>query len=565
MNVAFITPAPWLKRLPIYRAWSHLYGTRDAITGPLILAGIVKRAGHTVEAYEELRGDVDYDRLCAWADVVSIYTMTSLAPRAYDIADFIHRNGHARVIIGGMHASSVPEEALGHADQVMVGEGENTILDVVEGRRTEKIVYCDPVTDLDAVPWPDYSVLKTPVEAADIMTTRGCPFSCSFCTTSRSFSPYRERSVESVIAEIRHYKDLGFRYINFEDDNFTANKKRAKEICRRIIDENLQSKETFFFGRTDMANDPELLDLLAAANLNWVLIGIESINQAALDEIDKRQNYEDIRRAGIACQKHGIQLIASIVLGIDTDGPKDIARAAKFAKEIGATKLQPAILTPYPGTPVYDQFLEEGRMIFDDERGWEAFDMTSATFQPKKMSPWDLQMEFFRCAFDFYDLSGAITTTLRNGFSDGFSRFMLGVAARGGWLGEQIAANFVKDNIYYKIRHTPWKYATDNGLPEGSTSLYEDKPFCFGPTGVKEREIEESFAEPSDRTEEPCTSLRDRVLQSVRVTEKIAGDGVLKAKRAVEEGLAVVGEAVVGSTIVLAACAKGIENSLARV
>lgn len=348
MRVVFITPASTLRRSPVYRWGSSLYGTRDAITGPLILAGIVRRAGHEVEVYEELRGTVDYERLYGWADVACLYTMTSNAPRAYDIADRFHAQGHARVLIGGLHASALPEEALAHADQVLVGEGEHTILDVVEGRRTEPVVECAPVLDLDAVPWPDYSVLKTPCDAADVMTSRGCPFRCAFCTTTRMFHPYRKRSVDSVIAEIRHYKAMGFEYMNFEDDNFTADKGRAKEICRRIVAEHLQFRETFFFGRTDMAKDPELLDLLAAANLNWVLIGIESLNQASLDEVDKHQSVEDIRRAGAACRDHGIQLIASIVLGIDTDTHKDIMRSVEFAREIGASKLQPAILTPVP-------------------------------------------------------------------------------------------------------------------------------------------------------------------------------------------------------------------------
>ncbi|MDP9860254.1 hypothetical protein J2S71_001950 [Olsenella profusa DSM 13989] len=123
MRVVFITPASTLRRSPVYRWGSSLYGTRDAITGPLILAGIVRRAGHEVEVYEELRGTVDYERLYGWADVACLYTMTSNAPRAYDIADRFHAQGHARVLIGGLHASALPEEALAHADQVLVGEG----------------------------------------------------------------------------------------------------------------------------------------------------------------------------------------------------------------------------------------------------------------------------------------------------------------------------------------------------------------------------------------------------------------------------------------------------------
>ena len=465
MNVTFITPAASLRRLDAYRVGAHLYGTRDSITGPLILAGIVNRAGHDVEAYEELNGDIDYDRLLERTDVLCLYTMTSCAPRAYDIADLFHEKGHARVLIGGIHASALPEEALRHADQVLVGEGENTILDVVEGRRTEPIVQCDPVIDLDAVPWPDYSVLRTPVEAADIMTSRGCPFRCTFCTTSRMFAPYRKRSVDSVIAEIRHYKEMGFQYMNFEDDNFTADKERAKEICRRIIAENLQFKDTFYFGRTDMAKDPELLDLLAAANLNWVLIGIESLNQDALDEIDKRQSVEDIRRAGIACKEHGIQLIASIVLGIDEDGPEDIKRAVEFAKSIDASKLQPAILTPFPGTPVYEQFVREGRMIASGERDWDQFDMMNVTFQPKKMSPWELEMEFYRCACSFYDRKSTIRMSRLFGLDYGLKRYGLALCARIGRWAVWTAGTFVKDSSSYRLKHEPWMFAGGEAGP----------------------------------------------------------------------------------------------------
>ncbi|MGI6229377.1 MAG: B12-binding domain-containing radical SAM protein [Tractidigestivibacter sp.] len=461
MFVTFITPAAWLRRLKVYQYGAQVYGTPDSITGPLILAGIVKRAGHHVEAYEELNGSFDYDRLLEKTDVLCLYTMTSNAPRAYELADLFHEKGHARVLIGGMHASAVPEEALAHADQVMVGEGENTILDVVEGRLTDPIVKCRPVCDLDSVPWPDYSVLKTPVKAANIMTSRGCPYRCSFCTTSRMFAPYRRRSVDSVIAEIKHYHRMGFEYMNFEDDNFTADKERAKEICRRIIDENLQFKETFFFGRTDMANDPELLDLLAKAHLNWVLIGIESLNQESLDTIDKHQSVEDIRRAGEACREHGIQLIASIVLGIDTDTHEDIMRAVQFAKDIDASKLQPAVLTPFPGTPVYEQYEREGRMLNEKEEDWEVFDMMNATFQPKHMSPWDLEMTFFDAANKFYDRKSAFRMGKLFGWRFGVTRYVLGILARLGRAATWEAGVLAPSSWYGKLRNAKWMFGDE--------------------------------------------------------------------------------------------------------
>lgn len=133
-------------------------------------------------------------------------------------------------------------------------------------------------------------------------------------------------------------------------------KKRAKEICRRMINENLVFKETFFFGRTDMANDEEMLNLLEKAHLTRVLIGIESLNQESLDIINKHQSIEDIKKCAEALSRHKIRLIASIVLGIDTDTREDIRRSVNFAKEINAYQLQPAILTPFPGTDVYEQY-----------------------------------------------------------------------------------------------------------------------------------------------------------------------------------------------------------------
>lgn len=303
MRIVFIVPASDVRRLQAYRMAGKLYGHPNSVTGPLILGGILKRAGHRVEVYEELNGKVNIKKVTRDADVVCISIMTANAVRGYEIADLVHADTGARVLIGGMHATAEPDEAAAHADTVITGEGEKVILDVVEGRLTGRIVVSPACTDPDEAPFPDYSILKTPCEAANVLTTRGCPFRCSFCTTSRMFAPYRKRSIENVMDEIRMYKDMGFNYMNFEDDNFTADKERAKEICRRMIQDGLTFKETFFFGRTDMANDEELLSLLARAHLTRVLIGIESLNQKSLDSINKRQDIEDIRRAGEACRR----------------------------------------------------------------------------------------------------------------------------------------------------------------------------------------------------------------------------------------------------------------------
>ena len=450
MKVVFIVPTTGLRRIPFYRWGGKIYGQSNSITGPLILGGILKRAGHQVEAYEELNAGVNYKKLLKDTDVFCISCMTSNAPRGYELADRIHRESGARVIMGGMHPTWMPEEAAQHADQVIVGEGEKVILDVVEGRRKEKIVQGIPMTNLDEVPFPDYSILKTPCEAANVISTRGCPFRCTFCTTSRMFAPYRQRSIDNVIAEIRMYKNMGFKYMNFEDDNFTADKERAKEICRRMIREGLTFKETFFFGRTDLADDEELLQLLHDAHLTRVLIGIESLNQAALNSIHKGQNIENIRRAGAACEKYHIRVIASIVLGLDEDTKEDMDRSVAFAKSIHAYQLQPAILTPYPGTPVYEKFKKENRMITEK---WERFDMMNVTFLPKNMPPWELQEEFYHADKMFYQFSDAKVIGKLFGKEYGRRRWGLALMAKLGVWGAHVASRIGKGSVYYDLRH----------------------------------------------------------------------------------------------------------------
>ncbi len=449
MKVVFITPASDICRTFPYRIGSKIYGQRNSITGPLILGRILSEAGHDVSVYEELYADIDYSKIMD-ADVYCIYTMTSNAPRAYLIADKLHAKTNARVIIGGMHATAMPEEAALHADQVVTGEGETVILDVIEGKITDKIVHASYLKNLDDAPFPDYSLLRTPCSCANVMTTRGCPFSCSFCTTSLTFRPYRERSIDSVMEELRYYKDIGFKYVNFQDDNFTANKKRAKEICRRMIEEDLVFKETFFFGRTDIANDEELLAVLQKAHFTRVLIGIESLNQKSLDTINKHQTVSDIEKCADALSRHKIKIIASLVLGIDDDSKEDIERGVNFAKEINAYQLQPAILTPFPKTAVYEQYERENRMLTKD---WSLFNMAYVTFMPKKMTPWELQKQLIMAAQRFYSFRPSFK--IWKIFGAGFGIRRLGI-----WLivkivvpGIYFIASFIKSTYIYQLKH----------------------------------------------------------------------------------------------------------------
>ena len=172
------------------------------LLGPVYLGTILRNRGHEVEIYNENIHAPDYARLKA--DLIGISILTPTAKRGYEIAK---RFPKEKVIIGGVHASLLPNEALEYARQVVVGEAEEAIVDVVEGRRRESAVQGRPVEDLDALPLPDFSLIKgyrLPPLIMPISTSRGCPFNCSFCSVTKMFGrEYRFRSAESIINEMK--------------------------------------------------------------------------------------------------------------------------------------------------------------------------------------------------------------------------------------------------------------------------------------------------------------------------------------------------------------------------
>ena len=186
------------------------------------------------------------------------------------------------------------------------------------------------------------------------------------------------------------------------------------------------------------------------------MIGIESLNQNALDEIHKGQNIEDIRKAGAACEKYKIRMIASIVLGLDEDTKKDMDRSVAFAKSIHAYQLQPAILTPFPGTPVYDQFCQDHRMITSD---WSRFDMMNVTFLPKHMSPWELQETFYEASKYFYDFKSVkdIRQIFGAEYASAGSDWQSGTT---GCLWRTCGFKVDQGSVYYDLRHYSSKEST---------------------------------------------------------------------------------------------------------
>jgi len=377
--------------------------------GTLILGTMMKRRGWEVEVFvEELRA-VRLDTLRD-ADLVGISTITSTAPRAYRLADRVRGMG-VPVIMGGPHVTFLADEALDHADFVIRGEGEVPLaafLDAWEGERDFRRVpnlsfhagdgrvhnpreAAEP--DLDALPFPDLTLLQPDRKAKlgrrtiPILTSRGCPYDCSFCSVTGMFGKkYRFRSTESIIRELRNYDDRR-NIIFFYDDNFAANRGRAKELLEAMIRENFKFPWTTQV-RADIARDAELVTLMKRAGCHTLYIGFESVNPGSLESMKKKQTVDQIRESVKVLRRHGIRIHGMFVLGFDEDDWQSIKATVKFAKKSKLTSTQFLILTPLPGSEWYEKMSSENRIAFRD---WSLYDAHHAVFQPARFSLFDLQ------------------------------------------------------------------------------------------------------------------------------------------------------------------------------
>jgi radical SAM superfamily enzyme YgiQ (UPF0313 family) len=365
------------------------------------------------------------------ADFIGISSITSTAPRAFQLAERFRSMG-IPVVLGGPHPTFLPEESLGYADYVVRGEGEETIVELIErleaGTALDGILGLsywkgdamvhNPdrplVQDLDTGPIPDFSLVHHWEKRAyiPIATSRGCPFGCRFCSVIPMFGRrYRFKSVDRVIAELREAasKDA---HIFFIDDNFAANKERTKDLLRRIIAEGIRMEWSAQV-RTDAARDPELIDLMARSGCFMVFVGFESINPRTLSLFQKKQDVEDIIASIEAFKAASISIHGMFVLGADTDDIGTIRNTKKFAKRIGINSIQFMMLTPLPGTPVFEEFREQGRLIHTD---WAKYDAHHAVFEPKLMTAFELHTETLRAMAGFYSFWAILKNLLRGDF-----------------------------------------------------------------------------------------------------------------------------------------------------
>jgi radical SAM superfamily enzyme YgiQ (UPF0313 family) len=333
-------------------------------------------------------------------DLVALTSYTAMAYEMYELADR-YRAAGVPVVIGGLHASFAPEEAKEHADAVCVGEGELLWPEIVEdfrggGRAALKPFYREarPGTyDLAASPMPRFELLVgRRYNRITVQTVRGCPLDCEFCGASKLYGPkYRRKPLEKVLAELRRVKELWGDNAFFElaDDNSFANRRWAKEFLEGVQDLGLR-----WFTETDIsiADDDELLRLLARSGCRQILIGFESVSAPSLEGIDRANwKYKQLDRYADAIKKiqsHGVTVNGCFIVGNDGDDPGIFEALRDFIERSELLEAQVTILTPFPGTHLLRRLQSEGRLLY--ERFWDKCTLFDLVFEPKQMTPDEL-------------------------------------------------------------------------------------------------------------------------------------------------------------------------------
>jgi radical SAM superfamily enzyme YgiQ (UPF0313 family) len=333
-------------------------------------------------------------------DLVGISVDSKTARRSYEIAAAYRRRG-VKVVLGGIHPTACPEEAMEHADAVVAGEADVVWARVVDDFRRGALapLYRPELPDLGDMPEPrrDLFTSKKYIPFQVVQTMRGCPYPCEFCSVSTANGKtFRFRPVDHVLAELGK---IG-RLVMFADDNVMIHKAYSEALF-----EGMASLDKHWIGQCSLATVKKLdnVRLMARSGCKALFIGFESIDEETVKHTGKRQNRPSMYREIVdMLHDHGISVWGSFVFGFDTDGPSVFDRTVEEAIAMRLTMASFAILTPYPGTPLYRRLLAEGRLT--DPKWWlrHDHDEGSPYYVPARMTREELRDGWVRAWTAFY-------------------------------------------------------------------------------------------------------------------------------------------------------------------
>lgn len=406
--------------------WTHVYSkTSLPRVGLATLGAILKQKGYSCDVWIKPITDTERQKLKTY-DLVGIGSLSSTIGEAYALADELKKHG-VKVVMGGPHVSFLTEEALNHCDYVIKGEGDisfptlvdalndQTPVDSIEGLSFIKPDGSfhnggfSPHIDLSDCPSPDFLLspqIKPNTVPPIVITSRGCPHNCSFCSVTPIFGrKYRFKSHEQVISEIR---PVQHRSICFGDDNFCANPVRTKSLLREMIAQDAVPLRWSGQMCVDAAADKELLSLMKETRCRIVYVGIESVDPDTLKKYGKIHHLDAIKRCVDNLHDHGIGIHGMFV--VDTHDNVDAAeKIVDAAIDLDIDTIQLFSITPFPGTRAYDE--NQDRILHQD---WSKYDGMHVVTRPEHGTPHDLQASIIKQMKRFYSLKRVMGSYKKN-------------------------------------------------------------------------------------------------------------------------------------------------------
>ncbi len=367
----------------------------------MLLAGLTPKDVE-VQVINDYVTEVDPDIPC---DLVGITTTIATAYRAYQLAKQFRDRGKT-VVLGGFHASIMPEEASQHCDALVIGEADETWPELIDDFRhgTLKPVYQkDTLPDLSRLPTPRYDLAqphKYRVEVFPVETSRGCPMACDYCCVTRFHGfQHRLRPIGDIIRDI---KATGSRFIGFADDNMIGHKEHARELFKAMIPLNIRwmGQSTMY-----MADDEELLNLALQSGMRLCWIGIESIRASNLEEVHRKINQiNEFERRIKAFRDRGVLVATNMMFGFDDESEEHYEQTYQF---LIRNRVFPFLwmMIPVPGSALYERYDNAGRLLHKD---WSRYSAYEVVFKPKNFTPekledlfWELGQRLFSVRNNF--------------------------------------------------------------------------------------------------------------------------------------------------------------------